>query len=140
MTKRHRAREKIKKHIDKHHQGASFIVTPTTVMKWWHVLNNAVFEGKLTPPTKIICRNFRDEAYGWCQPYYWSTETEDRTMVEIGIRREQVDRKTFLTVLAHEMVHQWQWANKQRLGHGKSFDKWKPILKQTVDITLTSHL
>lgn len=138
--KKHRACEKIKRHIDRHQRGTPFVVTPSIVLKWWHTLNNAVFEGKLTPPMKIVCRNFRDDAHGWCQPYISGIDPNDRTLIEIGIRREQIDRKTFLTVLAHEMVHQWQWVHKERMGHGKSFVKWKPILKQTVDIALNSHL
>lgn len=138
--KKHKACEKIKRHIDRHQQGTPFIVTPTIVLKWWHVLNNAAFDGTLKPPKKIICRNFHGKTYGWCQPYYSGRDLNDRTIIEIGIRKNQKDRKTFLTILAHEMVHQWQWVHREPMGHGKSFVKWKPILKQAVDITLDSHL
>lgn len=106
-------------------------------MRWWNLLNNALFDGKLITPRKIIVRGFRD-SYGLCYPM------KTRGDVKIGINSEFYDRKTFLMILAHEMVHQWQWTFDESITlenfddqcHGKTFWQWKNILKRVFNIPL----
>ena len=132
-TKRIEARTRIKQHIKE--RGKDGIeVTPTFVLYWWHLLNHAIFGGILTPPKKIHCRNFRDNCFGWCNLLSGHA-------VELGIRRELTDRKLFITVLVHEMVHQHEWEiNHDIPRHGKSFLTWAPLIKRTLNLPLSQFI
>ncbi len=98
-------------------------------MRWWNLLNNALFDSKLHPPHKIVCRSFRDD-HGWCSPM--STKGK----VVLGICSEFHDRKEFITILVHEMIHQWQWTEVGEMTHGKTFWQWKRPVKQILNLPL----
>jgi hypothetical protein len=126
------ARKKIVQHLRRRGHVADFKVTPKLVMRWWNLLNKAIFDGKLLAPKKIICKAFRGD-YGWCMPL--STKGH----VHLGINSEFFDRKTFLAVLAHEMIHQWQWTDEEfggRLTHGETFWRWESVLKNNLKLPL----
>jgi hypothetical protein len=47
------------------------------------------------------------------------------------VQRDWPDFKKFVNVLAHEMVHQYEWEQQQTMSHGrKTFLCWRPILKE----------
>jgi hypothetical protein len=98
-------------------------------MRWWNLLNHALFNGKLISPHKIIVRTFRND-YGFCQPM------SKKGKVRLGINSEFGDRKEFIAVLAHEMIHQWQWTEIGEMTHGLTFWQWEPILKKTLNLPL----
>ena len=123
------ARKKIVAHIKRRGHVSDFIVTPVLVMRWWNLLNKAIFDSTLTPPHKIIVRNFRD-SYGWCMPM------AVKGKVQLGINVEFEDRKTFLTILVHEMIHQYQWTHIGEMTHGKTFWMWKKQIKQVLNLPL----
>ena len=123
------ARKKIVAHIKRRGHVSDFIVTPVLVMRWWNLLNNALFDGKLQPPHKIVVKNFRD-AYGWCLPM------ARKGKVQLGINSEFIDRKTFITILVHEMIHQWQWTEIGEMTHGKSFWEWQGPVKRILNLPL----
>jgi len=124
------ARRKIVAHLKRRGHVSDFKVTPVLVMRWWNLLNKALFDGKLTPPHKIICRTFRDD-HGWCQPM------AGKGQVKLGICNEFVDRKEFITILVHEMVHQWQWTEVGEMTHGKSFWQWEKTVKRILNLPLS---
>jgi hypothetical protein len=101
-------------------------------MRWWNLLNVALFDSKLIPPRKIIVKAFRNN-YGWCYPL------ATKGHVYLGINSEFFDRKTFIAVLAHEMIHQWQWTDESAHGqtsHGKTFYQWEHTLQSTLGLSL----
>jgi len=117
-------------------------VTPDLVLRWWRQLNVAVFDSKLRAPVKITCDILEDGEWGWTKPVPYirgsSVFTKD---VEIGIHTDVDDWQTFLTVLAHEMVHQYEWVYASRLSHGpKHFYSWKPILQERVGLSLDKYI
>lgn len=128
------ARMVIKDYLrQKGQQSIGFDLTPAYVLLWWRVFNVAIFDNQLNLPHRIICRNFRDNSYGWCD----SWDNSDK--VEIGIRRQLKNNRLFLNVLAHEMVHQAQWeiyGEHERHDHGKTFFAWKPLLKTHTGLCL----
>lgn len=124
----------IKQHIKKRGDEFDVEVTPSMVLYWWARLNKTIFNGQLIPPQKIICRNFRDGDYGWCSPYKHSSQ------VRMGIRRTMPDRKTFLTVLVHEMVHQWEHQQHKRMSHGYNFYRWKDLIKRELNLPLQQYI
>lgn len=101
-------------------------------MRWWNLINKALFDGKLTAPQKITVKAFRNE-WGSCYPF------ADKGCVHLRINSEFFDRKTFLAVLVHEMVHQWQWTDEQAKGimkHGPTFWLWEERIKKTLGLPL----
>ena len=139
-AKKIEARKRIKKHVRRRGEACDFELTHEFVLYWWHRLNEAVFDGMLTPPAKIELRAFRDSA-GWCIPH--DMRRKERR-VKIGISTDIWERKTFLIVLAHEMVHQWEWEVladwNPRVNHGKTFYSWTWKLKDRAGLPLTEHV
>ncbi len=132
LTKIAQARKKIVQHLHRRGHVADFKVTPVLVMRWWNLLYNAIFDDKILPPKKILVKNFR-EVWGECHPY------SKKGLVKLHINSEFLDRKQFVTILAHEMIHQWQWTNEEcqgKMTHGESFKRWAPVLKKVLNLPL----
>lgn len=133
-----RAQKRIKKLLREKGDNGDFEITPTLVLYWWRQLNLAVFQGMLRQPVEIQCKIFKDGTWGWCKPrrYMPNSNVFDKD-VRIGIRRDLDDWYTFLTVLAHEMVHQYEWVHHGRMTHGKkSFYMWETKLKECTGLPL----
>lgn len=133
MNKVH-ARKKIKKHLKLNGEKYNFEVTPSLVMYWWHIFNHAIFDSKLIPPQQIECRNFHDGTLGWCRGYVSNRN------VKMGLRRKFTSKRVFLTVLVHEMVHQWEQLTNEKMTHGKNFYFWKPIIQVHVGLPLSEFV
>jgi hypothetical protein len=132
-TARAECQSRITDHLHNRGHQSVFNVTPNLVMYWWKLLNWAVFRGKLTPPAQIICRNFRDGTLGYCAPCH----TDD---VHIGLRRQFDDREQFLTVLVHEMVHQYQWVTFNKMSHGLTFNSWRIHIGRAIGLPLSEYV
>lgn len=85
----------------------------------------------LLPPRKIVVRCFRND-HGWCIPM------AKKGHVVLGINSEFGDRKEFIAILAHEMIHQWQWTDEGggRMAHGETFWQWEKQLKRVLNLRL----
>lgn len=128
-----KARRRIKKHVRERGGRCDFEVTPQFVLFWWHKLNSAVFDNKLTPPKKIEIRNFRD-CWGWCKTY------KTKPDIVLGITSDMWDRKTFLTVLVHEMVHQHEHQTYKKMSHGQNFYYWQDKIKRNIGLSLSEYV
>jgi hypothetical protein len=101
-------------------------VTQSKVTFWYRILNKVIFEGKLKPFSSITIRNHR-KAYAYCsgdfdlfgEPFYW-----------LSIRPKFNSLSQFLEILAHEMVHAYQFLDEGRITHGKSFLIWYDKFKE----------
>jgi hypothetical protein len=129
-------RLKIKNHLKIRGEKYDFVVSEGLCRYWWHMLNVAVFDGMLTPPASFKVKRYRD-SLGWCLP--WKPTCETRR-VTIGIHADMWDRREFLTVLVHEMVHQWEWEVVGKwdpwVEHGKQFFSWKHKIKTRANLPL----
>lgn len=128
-----KARKRVKRHLRRRGEDCDFEITPQFVMFWWRVLNNAVFGGILDAPKRIEIRNFRD-CYGWCKGYKRNND------VVIGMCRDFEDRKQFLTILVHEMVHSYEHQHTGKMSHGKGFTEWEGRIKRNTGLTLTEFI
>lgn len=130
-------RKKLKIHIKSKGDDCDFDLTPSFCLYWWRHLNDAVFDGQLTQPVRFEFRAFRDAA-GWCKPFAWNRK---QRRVIIGINTEIWERRTFLQVLSHEMVHQWEWEILAdwdcKVMHGKQFFDWEGRIKYRAGLPLT---
>ena len=124
------ARAKVKNHL-KRHGNTELNINERMVRRWWDVLNKAVFDGKLTPPRKVLTRKFHGGDLGWCLP------RDKSKYVEMGIRSDLPTKEVFMTVLVHEMVHQAEWEQQQHIAHGPFFYGWRDKVKERTGLHLS---
>ena len=131
MTKRTKAQEKVRDHLDR--RGTHTVeITENLVRYWWRVLNVAVFRGKLNPPREIVIKHFKGH-YGYCVGYV------DEKRVNLGISPDIATREMFMTVLVHEMVHQWEHETYNRMGHAKRFYAWQDRIYRNLGLDLRAE-
>lgn len=99
----------------------AYTATITDIKFWFDVLNEQIFENKLTPIDKIYIRSHSD--FHAVYQYYKKTHPEyPKTSLRMG--KVYRNEKLFVEILGHEMVHHYQFLFRERPGHGKSFKKW----------------
>jgi len=74
-----------------------------------------VFDHCLNPFSKIIIEH-HDTEWGAMDP-------KDNGILYLST--DFPDKDEFINVLAHEMVHQWQWQYADICDHGTSFQAWE---------------
>ena len=136
MTKA-QAKRKIKSHVRKKGSNNDFKITPRFVLHWWHLLNKAIFDEELYPPRKIEIRRFHDSE-GWCEGCAPIRKNCDDVI--IGIQTSPTNRASFLWLLAHEMVHQWEWVEFKEMSHGKNFYSWSKKVEEITGHPLQERL
>lgn len=106
---------------------------------WWHVINNVVFDNRLTVPHKFVIKKLGCD-YGYCQPYI---SNGDIRLVEICMNSEIDNLYKFICIMIHESVHQWEWEilNEWRddgVQHTKQFYSWRELILERTGAPLTS--
>ena len=129
------ARTKIKVHL-KRYGKHEVKITERMVKQWWKVCNDACFDGQLKEPRAFQLEHVLPEgALGWCAPC--ETYNPD---VEIHLLKRYNNRSLFLTVLIHEMVHQWEWELYRLCGHGKRFNSWSMFIEKELGLSLSQFI
>jgi SprT-like family len=110
----------------------SFRPGPPDVVYAYNILNRYLFDNRLRQPT--IRTGVIQQAWGWC---HWFTEAQDTgSFCEIKISDKWFCQQWMMNILAHEMVHQYQWdiyrwekkngrMSMKGAGHGPSFFMWR---------------
>ena len=83
----------------------------------FHALNHCVFDNILTTP-KFTVRRLRGN-YGYCHG------NDNECRIELSIRFPS--SRLFMEVLAHEMIHQFQWEQLAMMDHGVTFNDMRPL-------------
>lgn len=92
---------------------------------WFRVLNQEIFNNKLSPLDIDI--RWRRKAYARYQ-YPSNRNTEDVPLMLL-MNKKYRSKKFFVAVLFHEMVHHYQFLHNEPVGHGPSFMRWKEKAK-----------
>lgn len=102
-----------------------------TVESVWHYLNNQIFRGRLVPPEHFIFIRNNNSIWGECDgrqryhrwgPYY---------TYSIRLQKNWPNFKLFVEIIAHEMVHQWEWEQQKTMSHSQeTFFCWKDKLAE----------
>jgi len=100
--------------------------TQQKVAYTYNMLNKILFKGRLVRPNIELYR--QQQCWGWANLL-------DNHRVHMGLSNRYPCEQFFVGVLAHEMIHQWQWEVdavkriKQGLRtqtcHGENFQIWK---------------
>jgi len=53
-----------------------------------------------------------------------------RDALVVKLRPAFRDRELFINILAHEMIHVYEFTKYQRMTHGPKFFEWKPLFAQ----------
>lgn len=110
-------------------KGKEYRVTEFKIRRWFNIFNKVIFDNTLYPFKRIECINHPD-AYAYCIPL---TSEDGIRYNNLSINPVFKTRRLFLEVLAHEMVHAWQWQVKELndLSHGRiNFFCWKEKFSQ----------
>jgi hypothetical protein len=110
---------------------------------YYTLLNRYIFDNQLEP-TQIKISRMR-ECWGYCDDCD-SDPRDPCTKIRLNDRFPCL--QFFIAVLAHEMIHQYQWevegparmsrGKRHRFGHGKSFFRWRAKFKR-LGIPLTVY-
>ena len=94
--------------------------------KWFVILNTQIFGNKLSPVTKISFAKSWDFHAVYT---YYSKKDPKYPETEIVLEDEFSCMKIFVEVLAHELIHHFQFLHGEPLGHGPSFQAWRDNFK-----------
>jgi len=114
---------KCKKRIKRasHDDSTVIEVTERKVQFWFNVINTAIFNNRLPKFHEIEIGSFKD--------FHAMCECDDVTYT-LKIKSKFENRKRFVEVIVHEMIHLHEWVEYQKMTHGKDFFEWKNKLKK----------
>ena len=102
--------------------------TLTECKKWIKILNKELFDGSLTKLDEIDIRR-RRKCYAYYH-YYPIKKGDDLRYSKLCMSDKYFSEKFFVEILAHELIHHYQYINEQPLGHGPSFMAWKKLFNE----------
>lgn len=121
-----------------------------TSVLWFKRINDSIFRGKLPEPENFVIRkNLIFSGHPSWAYYYKSNEYESepdnpytRSKFIPGatfvLTNVFPNKKFFIEILAHEMIHHYQYINGKPLGHGENFFRWtKRFNKQGLNLSVT---
>lgn len=88
---------------------------------WFNVLNRELFNNSLPPLDEIDIR-WRRKAHAW---YDYDQSKPGYGSSKLLMNKRYKSKQFFVEVLAHEMVHHYQYIYNEEMGHGSSFFKWR---------------
>lgn len=88
---------------------------------WFNVLNSELFNNSLHPIKEIDIR-WRRGAHAW---YDYDDTKPGTGTAKLLMNKRYKSKQFFVEVLAHEMVHHYQYIYNEEVGHGSSFMKWR---------------
>lgn len=88
--------------------------------KWFRILNQELFSNKLPQIDKIDIR-WRRRTHAYYEYYDGPRKRE----CKLCMNKKYSSKQFFVEVLAHELIHHYQFTNGMPLSHGESFVKWK---------------
>lgn len=94
--------------------------------KWFNILNREIFNNSLPHVHEIDIR-WRRGAYAW---YDYDEAQPSNGKTRLLMSKRYKSKKFFVEVLAHEMVHHYQYIYNEEMGHGSSFLKWRDLFNK----------
>lgn len=104
-------------------------ITEDDCFEWFYILNKYVFDNSLDDLSYFKIGRRRG---AWAY-YEYEYDTNEQIFTSYGIKMHNryPNKKFFVDILAHELVHHHQALyNKGRINHGPTFMSWSPKLKQ----------
>jgi len=126
--------KKLNKLIEVYHSGP-YRVKYTDLNLWFDILNNMLFQNRVPPFRFFHIQRMRD-CVGCV--VYEDKPKKDRWM-DLYVLPKYKDFNTFIEVLAHEMVHAYQyWITKDSCNHNENFYSWRSKFRSAgIKLSLT---
>ena len=137
-SKKQKHKVKIKKALERRGDEANYFPTDAVAVRWYNILNQSLFEDKLTRPVIQVkrLRGCQGQLHMDWDGRYSRKGTCDQNVLPyhnptFGYKIELNHRfktwRAFLETLAHEMVHQWQVEiiKDPTANHNKNFFGWR---------------
>jgi hypothetical protein len=97
--------------------------TKEDVNYWFKLINRTIYFGELTPFSKITIKRMN---IIWAAVVY--DDEIKNSPLELHLNAKFPNKRHFIEVLAHEMVHKWQMEiNLDSGNHNKHFFGWRNI-------------
>jgi hypothetical protein len=87
--------------------------------EWFNILNRELFDNSLPNVDEIDVR-WRRQAHA-----YYDYAAKRNGSCKLLMNKRYKSKQFFVEILAHEMVHHYQYINGERMGHGLSFTTWR---------------
>lgn len=120
-TKRKSKLTKIIEECESTEKHVPFEPTIEDCEKWFKILNHELFNNQLPAVDEFDVR-WRRGAYAW---YDYDERFPGQGTAKLLMNKRYKSKQFFVEVLAHEMVHHYQYINNEDVGHGSSFLKWR---------------
>ena len=114
-----KCKKKIKKAIIDNDR---FVVTERKVQIWFNIINKVLFKNSLPKFCEINIVN-SDEYQAMC-------ECSDDGYYKLLICESFKNKKNFVEIMSHEMIHLYEWIEYGRMTHGKNFFAWKQKMEK----------
>lgn len=101
--------------------------TVESAWEWFHILNEQIFGNLLEPVEKITLSNHKN--YGDVYALYHYDDKEKKIPTKISLCKTFESERMFVEILAHEMIHHFQYSFNEPVGHGPSFLLWRDNFK-----------
>lgn len=95
--------------------------------EWFHILNKQIFDNLLEPVEKIFISDH--VKYGDVYALYYYNMKKRGEPSKISVCRSFRNEKMFVEILAHEMIHHFQYTYDEPVGHGPTFFAWRENLQ-----------
>lgn len=104
-------------------QKDTFLVTDRKISVWFNIFNQAIFNQKLPKfhQIKLIEKNI---------PYYGLCEVNSDDEYILELQENFPNKKLFLEILIHEMIHLHEYIKYGKMSHGSNFLKWRKKLNR----------
>ena len=102
-----------------------FEVEQTDLDYWFNVINEEVFDGVCPSPNLMLVKRQRG-SWG----YVKQAEFDGRLWTALFMSPKFPSLAAFIQILAHEMIHVWQFALGDTGSHNKHFYSWRDRFKE----------
>ena len=110
--------------------------TPRSCKKWFNILNQQLFGNKLPPVNEMHVTFLWDDHGNYT---YYSPKDPLYPRTKITLDDIFINKKVFVEVLAHEMIHHFQFIHYEPMGHGPTFEAWRDNLDRKSTRLNSSH-
>ena len=126
LERKRKIRKKLSKELS---IGRQYRTTFKDIKKYFKLINEAVFSGKLSPFNDIIIKRYIKKCIA--QVVINEQERKGTKQFVLEMLPKYQDKKYFVDTLGHEMIHLYQMQNAGATGnHNALFYSFQPKLKQ----------
>lgn len=100
-----------------------FFVTERKVSVWFNIFNQVIFKETLPRFHQLKLIQLKVPYYGMCEV------TSDQEYI-LELQEKFPNKKMFLEILIHEMIHLHDYIKYGKMSHGSNFLKWRKKLNR----------